>query len=222
MIYILDYGAGNLKSAYHAFKSNHNDTVLIDHISRLQNNVTGLVLPGDGSFPYAYHTLQKRGFVSFLRQNHAIPLLGICVGFQLLFSASTEDGGCEGLNLIKGKVVRFEQQKPYKIPHMGWNNILLKQQTPCTRGITDHDYFYFVHSYYPKDVDSKAVLMQTSYISSFCAAVHKKNIYGFQFHPEKSHTKGMLIIKNFINICNRYQKQQKTLSKSGSGENSAH
>jgi glutamine amidotransferase len=200
VIYILDYGAGNLKSAYHAFQSYTEKSVIIENVSQIKSDITGIVLPGDGSFPYAFNNLKKRGFVSFIKDHRELPLLGICVGYQLLFSSSSEDGGSEGLDLIKGKVEHFPSS-PLKIPHMGWNDITLNTDTPVTKGIKTGDYFYFVHSYYPVGVDKSNVLMSCDYIVPFCAAVNSDNVYGFQFHPEKSHDQGRRIIKNFVDLC---------------------
>lgn len=200
MIAIIDFGAGNLYSAYHAFKSFYDKVEIIRHAREIDNNISGLVLPGDGSFPAAFHCLKKNGFPQFIRENPQIPLLGICVGFQLLFSSSEENGGSEGLGIIPGEVKKFTLERE-KIPHIGWNNCHLIRKSPLITGIQNDSYFYFVHSYFATPLQEKNCIMSCNYGFDFTAAVQKGNTYGCQFHPEKSHDIGWKIIKNFVRLC---------------------
>ena len=200
MIAIIDFGAGNLHSAYHAFKSFYPQTNIIRHPHALGPQTRGLVLPGDGSFPFVFDRLKRNGFVRFIKENPQLPLLGICVGFQLLFSASEEDGGSEGLGLIEGEVRRFVSQTE-KVPHMGWNDCRRAHPSPLITDIPDFSYFYFVHSYFVSPLDKRDEVMRCHYTRDFAAAVQHHNVYGCQFHPEKSHATGWKIIENFVAIC---------------------
>jgi len=130
------------------------------------------------------------------------PLLGICLGMQLLLDSSTEFGQTEGLGLIKGEVVKFDKTKfqtPHKVPHMGWNRVFVKQQNPILKDLADDFYLYFVHSFHAK-TDTKYTLTTTEYGYEFTSSIVKDNIVGFQPHPEKSHENGLKIIKNFVEI----------------------
>ena len=200
MIYIIDYGAGNLKSAVHAISSYAKKSKLISTLDEITETPNGLVLPGDGSFPYAYNNLKKSGFADYIKSHSEIPLLGICVGFQLLFSFSEEEGGSEGLDLIKGRIKRFPNNVG-KVPHMGWNKCEIKKDHAIFSGVNNNEWFYFVHSYYAQVNEDTS--MTCDYRENFCSAVIKDNIYGFQFHPEKSSTTGLKIVENFVKICEK-------------------
>ena len=202
MIAIIDFGAGNLYSAYHAFKSFYAETKIVRSPSEICTGIRGLVLPGDGSFPAAFDCLKKSKFSQFIKNNVQIPMLGICVGFQLLFNSSDEDGGSEGLALIDGEIKKFVSEKE-KIPHIGWNNCHFNRDSPLWIGVPNSSFFYFVHSHFAIHENSRAhsSVMTCHYINDFIAAVEKEKIYGCQFHPEKSHVMGWKIIENFVNIC---------------------
>ena len=209
MIGIIDFGAGNLYSAYHAFNAFSSNTQIIKSPNDITEQTIGLVLPGDGSFPFAYNSLKKAGFVDYLRTRLQLPLLGICVGFQLLFDASDEDGGSEGLGLIAGKVIRFNPtSKNEKIPHIGWNLCTSIKESKLLKGVPNKDYYYFVHSFFaiPQNRDNE--LMTSNYIQNFCAGVEKGNLFGCQFHPEKSHMAGWKIIENFVSFCKQSKLNQ--------------
>lgn len=209
MIDLIDFGAGNLQSALHAFQvlqggGDQNAAVrLIEKPGQIGADTRALVLPGDGSFKSAYDRLKENGFADFFKsgdfQKSGLPLLGICVGFQLLFEHSEEDGGSDGLGLLSGRVRRFPKTD-LKIPHMGWNQCRLAKPSPLLDGIRENDFFYFVHSYYAEidASDSAALLLTSDYGFSFPAAVEKGSVSGFQFHPEKSHRAGWRILENFV------------------------
>jgi len=212
MIYVIDYGAGNLYSAFYALKQNAQKIGMeVEIISRPGQMKTpvGVVLPGDGAFPAAWENLKKTGFVDYLKKDLEVPLLGICVGFQLLFSGSQEDGGAPGLDLIQGTIKRFsaEQLKiPHnlKIPHMGWNLGLRQGDGPLDHDLPQSAYYYFVHSYRPETTEPGVATMVTEYGGSFVSGLSKGLIHGYQFHPEKSHQYGRQIIKNFVHLCKNH------------------
>lgn len=203
MIDLIDFGAGNLQSALHAFEVLKPPVRLIERPEEIRPDTRALVLPGDGSFKSAYDRLKKNGFAAYFRseafEKSRLPLLGICVGFQLLFDYSDEDGGSEGLGLLRGKVRRFAK-KELKIPHMGWNQCRPAKASPLLEGIKENDFFYFVHSYYAEiDASDKSnLLLSSDYGIPFPAAVEKGRVSGFQFHPEKSHRAGWRILENFV------------------------
>jgi len=207
VIYIIDFNAGNLKSAAHAFnvegKNFSYESCLINSPAQIKKDPEAFILPGDGSFPFAATFLEKSGFASLLKKSR-VPLMGICVGFQLLFEYSEEHGGAPGLGLIPGKVVEFNQKcfqnekSECKIPHMGWNTVTFQKESPLLKNILADNHFYFVHSFYPQGVPASSCLLNAHYGVTFPAAVSHDNICGFQFHPEKSHRPGRQIIKNFI------------------------
>ncbi|HBE03373.1 MAG: imidazole glycerol phosphate synthase, glutamine amidotransferase subunit [Spirochaetes bacterium GWF1_41_5] len=201
MIGIIDYEAGNLRSVQNAFNSTGYETcILTEPEELLHNRITGAVLPGVGSFPAAYRRLAQTGFISAIKKyiNEQKYFLGICLGYQLLFCGSEEDGGSPGLGVFPGRVVKFSGRE--KIPHMGWNRASVKKNSAILSGIDDNEYFYFVHSYYPPD-DSKLTLTTTFYEKEFASGICSGNVFGFQFHPEKSHIPGRKIIKNFGALC---------------------
>ncbi len=203
MIDLIDFGAGNLQSALHAFGTLSPPVRLIRTPAEIDGQTRALVLPGDGSFKSAYETLRQNGFADYFRSNDfsksRLPLLGICVGFQLLFEHSDEDGGSDGLGLIRGQVRRFPRNE-LKVPHMGWNQTHLCKKSPLLEGIRENEFFYFVHSYRAEveEADREVVLLAADYGERFPAAVEKGLISGFQFHPEKSHRAGWRILENFI------------------------
>ena len=204
MITIIDYEMGNLRSVEKAFEK-------LGFVARVSNNPDDLlttdkiVLPGVGAFKDCIHNLRSGGFVEPLLQHVEAgrPLLGICVGMQMLFDESEEFGRHEGLGLIPGKVVRFphgmeEGGERLKVPHMGWNNISLKKGSPIFSGIDNDSFVYFVHSYYCAAEDEEDVAASCRYGDvEFCASVWRENIMATQFHPEKSQDIGLKIFENF-------------------------
>jgi glutamine amidotransferase len=129
------------------------------------------------------------------------PFLGICLGMQLLFETSEEAKSRKGLGLLKGKVIRFKQRGELKVPHMGWNQIKIKNKTKLLSGIEENSFVYFCHSYYPVPMDKEIVAATCDYGASFACAVSKNSIYGVQFHPEKSQSLGLRMLENFVNLC---------------------
>jgi len=209
VIGIVDYNMGNLASVMNAFKKVGTTAVLESDPTKLAN-YDKLILPGVGAFGDAMHHLKASGMdeavVAFAKSGK--PLLGICLGMQLLFESSEEFGATQGLGLIEGKVVSFEPKAfdhPQKVPHMGWNE-LFQQKKPqrennasLFEGLPDDFYLYFVHSFHVV-CDEKYTIGATHYGYTFTSAVQKENIYGIQPHPEKSHQNGLKIIENFINL----------------------
>jgi len=204
MINIIDYEMGNLRSVANAFEhlglkarisSDPQDIISADKV----------VLPGVGAFRDCIDNLRQGGFVSPLLEhiNQGKPLLGICVGMQMLFDESEEFGRHQGLGLIPGRVVRFpadmvEQGERLKVPHMGWNTLTLRKESPLFKDIADGSYVYFVHSYYCAAEDQQDVAASCCYGDiEFCASLWRGNIMATQFHPEKSQDLGLKIFRNF-------------------------
>lgn len=200
MIQIIDYGRGNLNNVYKAFKHFGFDAEIIEDPGHI-NKASGLVLPGVGAFGDSMECLNERGFSNAIKDfvNTGKPFLGICLGLHLLFEESEEFGKQEGLGILKGKVKRFEISE--KVPHMGWNQIQFKKDSKLYKGIQEGTFFYFVHSYYAIPEDPSIILTQTKYEIDFTSSINSDNIYATQFHPEKSQTLGLEIIKNFGEIC---------------------
>ena len=207
MIGIVDYNMGNLASVINAFKKMSVDAVLESDPAKL-GEYDKLILPGVGAFGDAMEHLQSNGMDKAIKEyaKSNKPLLGICLGMQLLFDSSEEfakDGnGTKGLGLIEGRVVAFDKDKfdhSLKVPHMGWNELFVTKQTPLFDGLDDDFYLYFVHSFHA-ECDDKYAIGKTHYGYKFVSAVQNGNIYGIQPHPEKSHDNGLKIIENFINL----------------------
>ena len=204
MITIIDYEMGNLRSVEKAFEK-------LGHAARVSSNPADLentdkiVLPGVGAFRDCINNLRAGGFVEPLLKHveSGKPLLGICVGMQMLFDESEEFGRHQGLGLVPGKVVRFpagmeEAGERLKVPHMGWNTIQIKQDAPIFKGTAEGSYVYFVHSYYCSADNQDDVAASCRYGEvEFCAAIWRDNIMSTQFHPEKSQDIGLNIFKNF-------------------------
>jgi glutamine amidotransferase len=202
MIAIIDYGMGNLRSVQKALERvGHAATITSDPAALA--DADKVVLPGVGAFRDAIAALRQRELVEPIRAAiHAgKPFLGICLGLQLLFDASYEDGEFEGLNVVPGKVVRFNVPSEYKVPHMGWNQIAHRQRAPIFAGIDDGAYFYFVHSYYVVPQDVSLIATETDYAAPFCSGIWRDNLYAVQFHPEKSQDAGLRLLKNFAELA---------------------
>ncbi len=205
MINIIDYEMGNLRSVEKAFER-LGFAVRVSADPRDITTADKVVLPGVGAFRDCINNLRSGGFVEPLLEHIAAkkPLLGICVGMQMLFDVSEEFGQHQGLGLIPGKVVRFpsgmvEGGERLKVPHMGWNNISLKQQSPLFNGIDDGS--YFVHSYYCAAENESDVAASCRYGDvEFCASLWRDNIMATQFHPEKSQTVGLNVFRNFAEL----------------------
>ncbi|RNB80019.1 imidazole glycerol phosphate synthase subunit HisH [Brevibacillus fluminis] len=201
MIGIVDYGMGNLFSISKALERLSYDYEFVTDAGKL-SAYDGLLLPGVGAFGDAMRNIRELSLDRALRDYAASgkPILGICLGMQLLFSRSEEHGSNEGLGLLSGEVVRF--QGDYKIPHMGWNRLSLKKDAnPLLDGVKDGDYVYFVHSFHVR-VNSDDVLLATAdYFQDVTAIVGRGNVYGMQFHPEKSGDTGMRLLDNFAKQC---------------------
>ena len=202
MIAIIDYGVGNLFSLVSSFKAIGVEAVVTDR-EEVIRAADKLILPGVGAFGDARRMLAETGMDKLVLQEaeKGKPIMGICLGMQLLFEKGYEYGTHDGLGLLKGEVVSMEGVVPddYKIPHIGWNGLIFKQENPLFRYIKDGDFVYFVHSYYVKNCDD-SLLATTEYGPELTAAVAKGNIYGCQFHPEKSGEVGLNILRGFAEI----------------------
>jgi glutamine amidotransferase len=201
MIAIIDYGMGNLRSVEKALQSLGTDCSILSRPCTL-DHYKGVILPGVGAFCDAMTNLRREGWVAWIRETvkTGIPFLGICLGLQLLFNWSEEGEGGEGLNIVAGKVMKFSPGVGI-IPHMGWNQLKIASDTPLLSGIDRDSYVYFVHSYYVVPDQAKVIAATTDYGIDFVSAIVKDNIYGLQFHPEKSQAIGLKVLKNFLNIC---------------------
>jgi len=197
-IVIIDYGMGNLRSVQKGFERVGFEA----SVTRSKREISGasaIVLPGVGAFKDCMENLERHGLIEpILRSiNNGKPYLGICLGFQILFSESEEFGHRKGLDVIKGKVVRFQPDPEHKVPHMGWNAIEKKKEAPFLQGLKSGDFFYFVHSYYVRPDGEMWNATITQYGIPFVSSIWKENIFATQFHPEKSQQKGLLILENF-------------------------
>lgn len=202
MIGIIDYGMGNLFSVSSALDRLGVEWFISDNPAELRN-AKGLILPGVGSFKDAMTLLDRQELTGFIKDyaKSGKPLLGICLGMQLLFEESEENGLSKGLGLLPGKVVRFpgtdRNGESYKVPHMGWNLLRFQNDSPLQRGLRE-DYVYFVHSFYV-DTDEKSVITASAdYHVEVPAVVGRGSVYGMQFHPEKSGGMGMSLLKNYL------------------------
>lgn len=196
MIAIIDYGMGNLKSVEKAFER-VGVRAVITREKGIIDDSDGLVLPGVGAFGDAMANLADSGLDKVIIENVKAgkPLLGICLGMQLLMSNSEEGGLYRGLNLVEGTVVRFRGN--LKVPQVGWNQIKIQKPHPLLEGISDESNFYFVHSYYVNPVEKEVEIALTDYETAFPSIIAKGNVYGIQFHPEKSSYPGLRILKNY-------------------------
>jgi len=203
MIAIVDYNMGNLASVKNAFAKLGKDTVVESNPEKFKE-YDKLILPGVGAFGDAMEHLRERNMINAI-QNFAAsgkPILGICLGMQLLFESSEEFGKNEGLGLIKGHVKAFDESKfseALKVPHMGWNRMFTKEH-PLFVGLDEEHYLYFVHTYHVSCSNSEDIIGETEYGYKFTSAVAHNNIMGIQPHPEKSHENGLKILENFIKL----------------------
>ena len=200
MIAIIDYDAGNIKSVEKAVLKLGYDCV-ITRDKEVLKKAEKLILPGVGAFGDAMERLNEYGLKDVIKElvvDEGKPLLGICLGLQLLFESSEESPGVEGLGLLKGKIVRLPEGDDRKIPHMGWNSLEFPKKNLLFKRVVKGSYVYFVHSYYLKAEDEKIVAATTEYGATIHAAVEWGNIYATQFHPEKSSSVGLRILRNFL------------------------
>ncbi len=197
---IIDYGMGNLRSVEKAVATVGGWPVIAKDPDALRR-ADRLILPGVGAFGDAMANLRRGGLDRALRDavDAGKPLLGLCLGLQLLFAESEEFGSHEGLNFIPGRVLRFEEPG-LRVPHVGWNQIEESRPDPLLQGIPDGSYFYFVHSYYVEPERPEDALCWTSYGRRFCSIACRNKIWGAQFHPEKSQEAGRRLLRNFLSI----------------------
>ncbi|MEM8487347.1 MAG: imidazole glycerol phosphate synthase subunit HisH [Bacteroidota bacterium] len=217
MVCIIDYGIGNLRSMEKALEAVGATVVRSDKAEDIMR-ADRVVLPGVGAFGACADEIRRRNLVPTIHQAVASgkPFLGVCVGMQLLFDVGEEMGEHQGLGIMPGRVVRFKHayqpamvaagdapvvpEKPLKIPHMGWNVATPRHPSPLLEGLGENAYFYFVHSYHAAVEDPDDILADTMYGINFPAMVQRNNVFGVQFHPEKSHDNGLLVLKNFAHL----------------------
>ena len=200
MIVVIDYNVGNVKSVCNAFRHNGCEVVLSKDPETIKN-ATGIVLPGVAAFGYAVNALGPIAQVVKEVALQGKPLLGICVGYQMLFETSTEYGFHKGLGLISGNVVAIPEGRV--IPHMGWNLVKFPEGMDLFDGLGREKHFYFAHSFHAQPNDNQAKIAYTDYGMDIVASVQKDNVYGVQFHPEKSSRSGLQVLQNFYNICKK-------------------
>ncbi len=203
MIAIVDYGMGNLRSVEKGFQKVGVDARIVKDARNIED-ASGVVLPGVGAFGDCMRNLTDRNLLgSVLRSiEKGKPYLGICLGLQVLFTESEEFGHSHGLDVFKGKVLRFPEGG-LKVPHMGWNSIRVKNRPPILDGISDGEYFYFVHSYYVAPEEEGVIAATTDYGVEFTSMAWRENIFAVQFHPEKSQSKGLRMLRNFGDLVTR-------------------
>jgi glutamine amidotransferase len=201
MIVIIDYGMGNLRSVQKAFETVGANAKISSNPDEILN-ASAVVLPGVGAFRDCMNNLQNLNLVDVVHKTikSGKPFLGICLGLQLLFEQSEEFGLVQGLGILRGKVARFTPSQSLKVPHMGWNSVKVLKQGPFYEAIPEGSYFYFVHSYYVLPDDPAIVSTTTSYGVDFVSGIQRDNIYAFQFHPEKSQSCGLALLRKFSQL----------------------
>jgi glutamine amidotransferase len=200
-IVIVDFGMGNLRSVQKALEKVGSSALISSDPGRVAE-AEKIVLPGVGAFRDAIARLRELGMIEPLLEHIRAdkPLLGICLGLQLLFSKSYEDGEHAGLGVIPGEVVRFPELPGLKVPHMGWNEVAVRRPAPLLEGLPHPGHFYFVHSYYVRPEDPTVIAGETSYPAPFTSAIWRGNLFATQFHPEKSQALGLSILHKFATI----------------------
>ncbi len=200
MIVVVDYGLGNIKSVSRAVEKAGAQVIVSSNCAEIEK-ADGIILPGVGAFARAMENIKNRHLMEPLRNylHSTKPYFGICLGMQILFSRSCEHGVTEGLGVIGGSVERFKEG--VKIPHMGWNQVVYTGNKDMFKGIENNSFFYFDHSYYAIPDKEENISGTTDYGISFTSAVQLGNIWGVQFHPEKSSNLGLKVLKNFIEKC---------------------
>ena len=199
MITIVDYGAGNLRSIARAFAAIGVDAQVVDTPEQVER-AEAVVLPGVGAAGAAMRFLKERGLDDAVRGalRRGLPFLGVCLGMQLLLG-SHEEGDVAGLSLLPGRVRRFPEG--LLVPQMGWNQVRLLRETPLFAGVPEGAHFYFVHSYYAEPEDAGQVVGQTEYGTPYCSVIEAGNLWGVQFHPEKSSSNGLQVLRNFAKVA---------------------
>lgn len=202
MLAVIDYGAGNLRSVVHALRHLGADDMRLVQKPEELVGAEKIILPGVGAFGACMQQMRKQNLVEPLKRALAagVPYLGICVGMQMLYEVSEEMGEHEGLGLLGGRVRRFPQFVDRKVPHMGWNQLKIRRDSDLLAGLGGESYVYFVHSYYCAPTDESSVVASVDYGIEFAAVAQRDNIYGVQFHPEKSQKTGLRILANFLRI----------------------
>ncbi|MGC4099658.1 MAG: imidazole glycerol phosphate synthase subunit HisH [Nitrospira sp.] len=198
MIAIIDYGMGNLRSVSKAFEAVGHEMVVTREAATI-HNASHVVLPGVGAFGDCMANLRQYGLIEPIKTSiqSGKPFLGICLGFQLLFTESEEFGTHEGLNIFPGKVRAFSKDLALKVPHMGWNQVAVQRPCPVFTGIAEEANWYFVHSFFVEPEDTQITATTTTYGVPFTSSIWSDNVVACQFHPEKSQTVGLQLIKNF-------------------------
>lgn len=196
MIVIVDYGVGNIRNVERAFTKLNMEVIVTREIEKI-DQASAIILPGVGAFRDAINNLKKYDLVECLRRNaeKGTWIIGICLGMQLLYDKSYEDGEYDGLGLLRGDIVKFVDSE-LKVPHMGWNQLVKRRDDEIARGLSENDYVYFVHSYYLRNEDPDSVICTSYYGVDVPAIIRKNNIIGMQFHPEKSSAVGVKILSN--------------------------
>ena len=197
---VVNYGVGNLRSIRRGLEKSGAE-VKITHSPRDLLSSDAIVLPGVGAFAPAVQNMTPIADVVAEAMKNGKPILGVCLGLQLLFTRSSEGGSVKGLDFISGDIVKLPDA--VKTPQMGWNTLNIEQSHPMLDGVKDGSYVYFVHSYYPKPIDPDVVVATTEYGVRFASMVAKKNLLATQFHPEKSSKTGLMMLKNFVRIVKR-------------------
>ena len=200
-VVIVDYGLGNLGSIKNMLRRLGISSEISGNKKVIEKS-DKIILPGVGAFDTAIKNLEERDLKDLLIYKalvDRIPLLGICLGMQLLMDSS-EEGNLRGLGLISGKVIRFNKSENLKVPHIGWNKVTLTKESVLTKDLPEDPRYYFVHSYFVDASERNQVILSCEYGIRFDAAINKENIYAVQFHPEKSHKYGLKLLENFINI----------------------
>jgi glutamine amidotransferase len=198
-IAIIDYGVGNLRSVEKAFTAQGIPAV-VTRDEQVLRAADKLVLLGVGAFGYAMDSLRQLGFDQLVVEaaNAGKPIIGLCVGLQMMFDEGHEFGVHRGLGLLPGRVVKFPSG--VRVPHVGWNQVEIKQSHPIFGGLPDQSFFYFVHSYYVEPADASCVMGETEYASRFASICGRGKVVGVQFHPEKSQTAGLKLLRNFAGM----------------------
>jgi glutamine amidotransferase len=204
MIAIVDYGMGNLRSVEKSFEHLGYSAEITRDVPAILA-ASGVVLPGVGAFNACMENLRRYGLIEPIRQvvTQKKPFLGICLGFQLLFTESEEFGPQKGLDIFPGRVVAFRPDNGLKVPHMGWNQIEKKKPTPFLEGVSDGDYVYFVHSFYVVPEDDSLAATTTTYSGPFVSSIATEHLFACQFHPEKSQKIGLAILANFARFAEK-------------------
>lgn len=207
MLAVIDYGAGNLRSVLHALNYLQAESIRVVRTPHDLRGAEKIILPGVGAFGAGMEKLREQDLVNPIRDAvyAGLPYLGICLGMQFLFERSDEMGNFEGLGLLPGTVTRFPDVPDLKVPHMGWNTVQPCKQSALLKDLPDDSYAYFVHSYYCIPERPDDLLLTAEYGIPFAAGVEQGNIYGVQFHPEKSQKTGLRILTNFLEIPGAYQ-----------------